>query len=77
MCQNKYLKTNLWFKHHADCHNVAFIIDITAIIWQQILYHIVVFIFVVKFGGEYIGDGKNVNSKLCFLIFCCCVGINT
>lgn len=31
------------------CYIVVFIIDITAIIWQQILYHTVVFILLRKY----------------------------
>ena len=47
------------------CHIVAFIIDITVIIWQQILYHIVVFILL----REYKCDEKNVNREICFFNF--------
>jgi len=42
------------------CHIVAFIIDITVIIWQQILYHTVVFILL----REYKCAEKIVNREI-------------
>jgi len=51
------------------CHIVVFIIDITAIIWQQILYHTVVLIFL----DEYKCVKKIVNSEIYFFNFFCLV----